>query len=436
MRSKWITKFERKYVNLLLAIDVLFFLQKRNDTPAAKEKKAQDRRVRKLMKAAYNVPFYRKRFEQVGLKPEDFKCVDDLYKFPILTKDELHTWMDEEVGKPQYEDYFLDTTSGSSGTPTRVYYSPREKAWNMANWMRVLIRAGYDPIKGLTASRLSAHSVSAGQKNIFQKLGFLRREFINQYAPEPEVIAQINEIKPDLLYMNKTELMRVALYASKHDIHVHHPKFLVPTGEMIDNNARKLFTEVFGDVMIDAYGAAEIGSVMTRYHGKDYWRIHGDLFSVNIFDDMGKPAEEGNLCITPLYRTDFPLINYQVGDRARTGIVANGAKAVVSILGRSNDFISHADGQLTTFFMIAPIFAHANEIVQVRLIEKTYDDLIIQAVAENEMSDSEREALEERIISQMNEKLKQPMNISFEWKDVIPPDENGKLRLIVNEMNK
>ena len=36
----------------------------------------------------------------------------------------------------------------------------------------------------------------------------------------------------------------------------------------------------------------------------------------------------------------------------------------------------------------------------------------------------------------MNEKLKQPMNISFEWKDVIPPDKNGKLRLIVNEMNK
>ena len=84
--------------------------------------------------------------------------------------------------------------------------------------------------------------------------------------------------------------------------------------------------------------------------------------------------------------------------------------------------------------MVAPIFAHANEIVQVRLIEKTYDDLIIQAVAEYEMSDEERKAVEDRIISQMNEKLKQPMNITFEWKDVIQPDANGKLRLIVNEM--
>ena len=378
-------KFERKNVNLLLAVDLLFFLQKGRNTSLKREKRAQDRRVRKLMKAAYKIPFYRKRFEEVGLKPEDFKCADDLYKFPILTKDELRAWMDEEVDKPQYKYYFLDTTSGSSGTPTRVYYSPREKAYNMANWMRLLIRAGYNPITGLTASRLSAHSVSAGQKNIFQKLGFLRREFINQYAPEPEVIEQINKIKPDLLYMNKTELMRVALYASKHNIKVYHPKFFVPTGEMIDDNSARLFAEVFGDTMINAYGAAEIGSVMTKYHGTDHWRIHADLFSVNIFDDERKPAEEGHLCVTPLYRTDVPLINYQGGDRARSGVIANGAKAVLSILGRSNDFISHADGQYTTFFMIAPIFAHANEIVQVRLIEKSYDDLIIQAVAENDL---------------------------------------------------
>ena len=104
-------KFERKNVNLLLAVDLLFFLQKGRNTSLKREKRAQDRRVRKLMKAAYKIPFYRKRFEEVGLKPEDFKCADDLYKFPILTKDELRAWMDEEVDKPQYKYYFLDTTS-------------------------------------------------------------------------------------------------------------------------------------------------------------------------------------------------------------------------------------------------------------------------------------------------------------------------------------
>ena len=436
MQKKSLVKVERRLINVLLAVDLIFFLQKSKKVQTIKEKHARDKRVRKLMKKAYDIPFYHARFDSAGLKPEDFKCAEDLYKFPLLTKDDLRAWMDEEVGKEQYEDYYLDTTSGSSGTPTRVYYSPKEKAYNMANWVRVLIRAGYNPVTGLTASRLSAHSVSAGQKNIFQKLGFLRREFINQYAPEPDVIEQINEIKPDLLYMNKTELMRVALYAKKHDIKVHHPKLMVPTGEMIDDNARKLFTEIFGDCMIDAYGAAEIGSCMTKYPGSSYWRIQGDLFAVNICDDLGNEAEEGNLCITPLYRTDFPLINYLVGDRARAGKAPDGSRVIVSVLGRSNDFISHANGDVTTFFMIAPIFAHSNEIVQVRLVEKSYDDLIIQAVASENMTDDEKKAVESRVTEQMNEKLKAPMNISFEWMPVIPPDENGKLRLIVNEMRK
>ncbi len=435
MQSQLITKLERKFVNAVLGINFLRLQQGKKFEPA-KEKRASDRRVRKLMKDAYEIPFYRKRFDQVGLKPSDFRCTEDLYKFPVLTKDDLRKWMDEEEGKEQYKYYFHDTTSGSSGTPTRVYYSPREKAWNMANWMRVLVRGGYDPFLGLTASRLSMHSVSGEQKNILQKIGFLRREFINQYAPEPDVIKQINEIKPDLLYMNKTELMRVALYASKHNVHVHHPHFMVPTGEMIDENSRKLFLQVFGPGLIDAYGCAELGSIMTKYPGKDYWRIQGDLFAVNVYDDMGNPAEEGNVSITPLYKTDFPLINYMIGDRVRMGRLKSGIRVMTSVLGRSNDFISHENGTVTTFFMIAPIFARNPNIVQVRLVEKSYDELIIQAVAIEGLTEDDIKKVEEDVISQMNEHLQQPMKMKFEWMDVIPPDENGKLRLIVNEMKQ
>lgn len=434
MDNQLILKFERKFVNALLAL-CLMSLQKGKAVNAGKEERAQKRRLKKLMRSAYKIPFYRERFDRVGLKPEDFKTIEDLYKFPTLSKNELRQWMEEEVGKSQYEHYFLDTTSGSSGTPTSVYYSPIEKAWNMANWMRVLIRGGYNPFLGMTASRLSAHSVSAGQKNIFQKAGFLRREFINQYDPEKDVIAQINAIGPDLLYMNKTELMRVALYAKKNNIQVHHPKFLVPTGEMIDNQSRALFLEVFSEGLIDAYGAAELGSCMTRYPGTDFWRIQGDLFAVNICDDDGNPVEEGNLCITPLYRKDFPLINYLVGDWARYGYREDGSRIIAAILGRSNDFISHEDGTLTTFFMVAPIFARCKEIIQVRLIQKSFEDLVVQAVIDDALTLKQRDEVEQSILSQLNEKLKRPMNITFDWCDVIQPDANGKLRLIVNEMN-
>ena len=107
---------------------------------------------------------------------------------------------------------------------------------------------------------------------------------------------------------------------------------------------------------------------------------------------------------------------------------------MTSILGRSNDFISHEDGTVTTFFMVTPIFAENPDIIQARLIEKSYDELIIQAVAAEGLTEEDKKNVENTVISQMNDTLKRPMNMKFEWMDVIPPDENGKLRLIVNEM--
>ena len=133
-------KIERKFINVFLAMDLLCL--PKGKLSFRQERKIQERRIKRLMRAAYNIPFYKQRFDSVGLKPKDFKTAEDLYRFPTLSKNELRDWMNAEVGKAKYESYYLDTTSGSSGTPTRIYYSPREKAFNMANWMRVLIRGG------------------------------------------------------------------------------------------------------------------------------------------------------------------------------------------------------------------------------------------------------------------------------------------------------
>ncbi len=51
-----------------------------------------------------------------------------------------------------------------------------------------------------------------------------------------------------------------------------------------------------------------------------------------------------------------------------------------------------------------------------------------------DLSEDEIRKVEDRVRTQMNEKLKGPMDITFQWMDVIQPDANGKLRLIVNQM--
>ena len=50
----------------------------------------QGERLAKTVKRVYeNVEFYRKRMDEMGVKPEDIQSVDDLHKLPFLTKDDL-----------------------------------------------------------------------------------------------------------------------------------------------------------------------------------------------------------------------------------------------------------------------------------------------------------------------------------------------------------
>ena len=48
-----------------------------------------------------------------------------------------------------------------------------------------------------------------------------------------------------------------------------------------------------------------------------------------------------------------------------------------------------------------------------------------------ELSSLSEKEVEEKLTEQLNAKFKHPFEIEYEWMDSIPPDENGKLRMIV-----
>ncbi len=422
-------KIQKKLINGMILVDLTKMVHK-IPTDFTHVKKVQDRRTRRLARKAYKVPFYRERFDRAGITPADIKCADDLTKLPLLYKEDLRAWMKELDKDPKYKDWYHDTTSGSSGVPLMVLVSPREKAYNMANWFRVLLIAGYNPFFGRTMSRMSAHSVTGEHEAFFQKLGILRRGFLNQYAPEPDMVDQVNNYKPDLLYMNKTELMRLALYCKQNKVSIWKPKFFCPTGEKIDDAARNLFREIFGPNIIDSYGTAEAGACMVKLGDSNEYTVHNDSFVVNVYDDNDKPADEGKVVVTPLYKTDLPLINYVVGDKV-SATVRNGVRFISGVQGRMNDAFRYETGEVTTFFEIAPIIAHCEDVMQIRFIQEDYHNITVQCVHNEEESDKTPAEVEAELKEKLNAKFKHPFNITFQWMKVIPPDDNGKLRMIV-----
>ena len=424
---------ERKLLYALLLLDYTQ-LVKRKDADPALVCRRQQKRLQNLMKRAYEIPFYRERFEAVGMRPEDFTREEDLLHFPLLQKSDFKAWMHEEIGKPQYEGYFIDNTSGSSGTPTRVLYSPREKAWNMANWMRVLAMSGKDPFRSVTASRRNVHGMDVSQQNIIQRMGILRRVAINQFADEPNVIQQINDARPDFLYMNKSELMRLAIYAETHGLSIWHPSFFIPTGEKIDAGSRETLCKTFGDGLFDSFGTIEVGACLTKYPGSTEYLTNRDLFSVQVVDEQGQAASFGNLIITPLYKTDVPLINYVVGDLAAAHRNTAGELVIDSIEGRDCDFVRHPDGSITTFGMLSQVFSSMDALAQYRIIQYSLDSLDVQLV-EAPGNTLSHEEIERHLNEALAHTFVSPISVRYKWLPVIQPDNNGKLRLIVSRLS-
>ena len=104
--------------------------------------------LQKLLKHAYqNVPFYKERFTDQGVQPEDVKSFEDFAKIHPLTREDVKNNSDALKSRIVDEKALkVGETSGSSGTPMLFYYDRETYSagraavlagWEMAgkNWV-------------------------------------------------------------------------------------------------------------------------------------------------------------------------------------------------------------------------------------------------------------------------------------------------------------
>ncbi len=434
--------FSKKMKNIM-TFGYLMKLDKKIPQDLDKIKRKQDRNVHRLMKSAYDIPFYREKFESVGLTPDDFHSAEDLAKFPTTNRAEVRTWMEKIIAEdPEaYDKWEIFTTSGSSGDPLKFFQTARETACLNANWIRVLMFAGYKPFTGKMYSFKTSHRSLDEKKgdSWVQKLGILRRKVV----PEDncvgegirEIINDINEYKPDLLSFRRNCLVRMALFAQRNDLEIHRPDIFVPVSEMVDDMTRTILKETFGDGLMDAYGSSETGSCIVQVPGADRYYICNDTHVVNLYDDDGHLADEGKVVITTLLKRDFPFINYDIGDRA-TSVTEKGVRFITSIQGRVNDFVKHESGIDSSAYFLRKIPNGITGIAQFRYIQESYHDIHVQLVRDLKNNDHTQEEIEKYFLERVDSKYGDEFNITFEWLDVIPPDENGKMRCFVCKVDQ
>ena len=288
------------------------------------DKKAlQLERLQTAVKRAYEeVPYYRKRFDELGIKPEDIKTLKDIEKLPFTTKDDLRdAYPFGMFAVPKKEIVEVHTSSGTTGKPTVSGYTRGDlEIWGevMARGLCMfgvteediiqnthgygLFTGGFGVHYGAQKMGATVIPISTGQTKrqieIMQDFGTSVMIFTPSYG-----LYLAEEIEEEGIDTKDIGLKAIGFGA-----------------EMWTEEMRQEIQKRFNAPAYNIYGLTEVigPGVGLECSERDGLHISEDHFYPEIIDSQTHDAlpdgERGELVLTTLTREGTPLIRFRTKD--------------------------------------------------------------------------------------------------------------------------
>lgn len=284
--------------------------------------------LRRHIRHAARSPFYRRKFEQLAVSPEDIRSLNDLSSLPLTTRGDLDRYPDEFNAVDFDEIVDISLTSGTTGVPVKVPYTKGDLERLAFNEAMAFWGAGIRPDDTCLICVTLDRCFIAGLAYYtgLVKLGAATvRSGAGQPARQWELICQL---KPTVLVGVPTFLLTIAQWAQKHGFNPGDAgiRALVTIGEPIrqaDFQHTPLglrLTEAWRATIYGSYGATELETGTCECGAGQGGHIHPELSLVEIVDEHGRLVPEGHageLVFTPLGVRGFPLVRFRTGDIAR-----------------------------------------------------------------------------------------------------------------------
>jgi phenylacetate-CoA ligase len=355
----------------------------------------QNRQLRRLISHAYkNVPYYRKLFDRIGLKPNDIQSVSDLSAIPVTSKKDLQSLPAEELvarGGVNPNNLIARRTSGSSGMPFTIRRTWLEERLLSMFWLRTMhyyrLRIT-DRIASVGLIRLEHPSDNQLPIRILQALGVYRRARINCFLPPENILSTLRRFQPDVLTGFPGVLSRLAqIIGGEGDLLIR-PRFVRINSEVLTSLMRHQITEAFKVPVFDYYSSHEFRVI--AWECKETGELHtcDDSIIVEVIKN-GHPVatgERGEVVGTSLHSFAMPFIRYRLGDIVTKGLetcrCGQPFSTIRAIQGRMIDYFSLPDGRSIHPYEIALILVNnANTwIRQYQLTQERVDRIVLQIV--------------------------------------------------------
>lgn len=288
-----------------------------------KLKKYQSKALKKTIKYAMKVPLYRKKYKDANIDIESIKGIEDIEKLPLVSKEDIIKGFPDEIVPLDFnrKNAYLVGTSGSSGRPVQMYkdseYIMTEAIGGVRllkeydiNWRKNRItNIGDFSMPGTT----DEECLKKGLMRNLQPFFSLKNHQILYTGEDVRILMdKMNEFKPEFLIAYTSVLMVLATLKMKGEGENVNPRYIVSSGEVLDDYSRKYIENAFDTRVVDLYATTEGGTVAFECR-KGNMHVNSDFTYVEILDKNGERVDEGetgNIVITRLYPGGTPILRY------------------------------------------------------------------------------------------------------------------------------
>jgi len=338
----------------------------------------QEDRLRKLVRHAYKqVPFYGEKFKAVGVHPMDIKQLSDLKNIPVCERNELIEAGEEKTLARNVDPRRCHEilTSGSGGTPLKVYVTRRELASRKMVELRGLLRIGFKPRDRL----LVLGPEGSARSSLFQRLLLYNTKQVSPFLSVEDQLAQIYQFKPTILWIYPT-ILRALLHASDGSLsRIAQPRIVITSAEQLDPTVRQNLREDLDTEVFNFYASMETGRIATECRSHQGLHVNADQLILEIPHEGSAPS--GGVLVTCLNAYTMPFIRYRLGDVTafKDGKCTCGSNFPIidPPQGRRDALIQLPSGGRRSFVVFFQILRRFGWIRQFRVVQKAPDHVLV-----------------------------------------------------------
>ena len=284
----------------------------------------QTGRLREVAGHAYRqVPFYRDLWNRAGVEPGLLRSIEDLTRFPTISKQDLvqagSGWTNPDQGPVAF------STRGTSGAPLLVWLSAEEEEAYIQPTMRGFRWAGFRP--GMTALLMSPvwHRLAANEAHAIARLGGRCAFFWGSMGTEftDSFLHTLSSQRPEFITTTAPFLLSLIKGSTTATAQLHQlfkgVRSIVVVGLPLTPRMREFLRDRLGVGDIFERGGTQEGAAIDECRLHTAPHVHEDVCYLEVIDDAGiqvAPGLRGRLIVTKLSTAGSIFVRYDTGDIA------------------------------------------------------------------------------------------------------------------------